>query len=192
MNQETSLIERAQRGDLQAYGSLVQQYQPIAYRTAYFITHDAHAADDATQEAFLRAHRALGSFQRGRPFRPWLIRIVTNIALDQLKADRRRGQAYERYLQEASMRPGFTPPEQDLAEREKSERLLQAVNRLAPEERTLIVLRYLVELPEADVAQAMNIPVGTVKSRLHRILEHLRVIIRREFPDLGDLTTGGG
>ncbi len=90
------------------------------------------------------------------------------------------------------MRPDFTPPEQDLAEREKSERLLQAVNRLAPEERTLIVLRYLVELPEADVAQAMNIPVGTVKSRLHRILEHLRVIIRSEFPDLSDLTTGGG
>ncbi len=90
------------------------------------------------------------------------------------------------------MKPDFTPPEHALAERDKSERLLQAVNRLAPEERTLIVLRYLVELPEADVAQVLNIPIGTVKSRLHRILDHLRTIIRRDFPDLSDLTTGGG
>lgn len=192
MDDEASLIARAQQGDLPSYGALVRQHQQIAYRAAFFVTHDEQIAADTTQEAFLRAYRALGTFKRGQPFRPWLVRIVTNLALDHLKAERRRAHTQERYVRGISMNQDSPSPEHAVAEREKSERLLQAVSELAEDDRMLIVLRYLLELPEAEVAGTLNIPVGTVKSRLHRTLDKLRAIIQRDFPDLVDLATSSG
>src|SRR5919199_1615917 len=164
---EQSLIARAQRGDLQAYDALVRQYEQ-------------------------RAFRALGSFKLGQPFRPWLMRIVTNLALNRVEATQRRTRMTERYTQEVIVSADNPSPERELAKREQSERLLQAVGQLTPAEQTLISLRYFLELPETEVAEALNVPKGTIKSRLHRTLARLREIISKEYPDLQELTLVNG
>ena len=187
MNEEQSLIARAQRGDLPAYESLVRQYEQVAFRAAYLITRDADEAADAAQDGFLRAYRALGSFRVGQPFRPWLLRIVTNLALNRLKAAQRRAHMTERYTRQIVVEAGNPSIDGLVARREQSEHLLQAVSKLAPDQQTLIALRYFLELPESEVAATLNIPPGTVKSRLHRTLARLHEIIQHEFPDLIEL-----
>ncbi len=189
LDEEANLIERSQRGDAQAYEALVRQYEQLAFRAAFLITRDAHEAAETAQDAFLRAYRSLGSFKRGYPFRPWLLRIVTNQALNRVKASERRAHLSERYAQVVAMSEPDPSPEHQVAEREQSERLLQAVSRLSADERILITLRYFMELPEKQVAETLQVPVGTIKSRLHRTLGRLREIIRRDFPDLTELSS---
>ncbi len=184
MNDEPDVIARAQRGDLQAYESLVREYEPLAFRAAYLITHDEHEAADAAQDAFVRAYRALHSFKLDQPFRPWLLRIVTNQALNRAKSEQRRALMAERFAQEMMTSQDIPAPERAAVEHEQNERLLQAVRQLDGDEQALIALRYFLELPEREVAQALNVPLGTVKSRLHRTLARLRDIIQCEFPDL--------
>jgi RNA polymerase sigma-70 factor (ECF subfamily) len=187
--QEHEWIARAQRGEPAAYDALVRQYETLAFRVAYLITRDEHEAADAAQDAFVRAFRGLGSFRTGQPFRPWLLRIVTNQALNRLQATKRRVKMAERYAEALNESAEAPSAERNLETREQNERLMQAVERLRPDEQGLIALRYFLDLPEAEVAQALNIPQGTVKSRLHRTLAKLREIIRREFPDLIELTS---
>ena len=187
LNDEPSLIARAQRGDAQAYELLVRQHEQIAFRAAFLITRDEHEAADTAQDAFLRAYRALRSFKSGQPFRPWLLRIVTNQALNRVKATRRRERMVERYTQEVIVRQENPSPEGAAAEREQNDHLIQVVNRLAPDEQLLIALRYFLELPESEVAETLKVPLGTVKSRLHRTLGRLREIIQRDYPDLEEL-----
>ncbi len=187
LNDEPNLIARAQRGDAQAYELLVRQHEQVAFRAAFLITRDEHEAADTAQDAFLRAYRALRSFKAGQPFRPWLLRIVTNQALNRVKATQRRERMAERYTHEVIVKQENPSPENAAAEREQNDRLVQAVNRLAPDERSLIALRYFLELPESEVAETLRIPLGTVKSRLHRTLGRLREIIQRDYPDLEEL-----
>ncbi len=178
---QAMLIARAQRGDVQAYQALVREHEQLAFRAAFLITRDADEAADAAQDAFLRAYRALGSFKTDKPFRPWILRIVTNQALNRVKFAQRRVKMTERYAHAVAMDPVI---ESNIEEREQSERLLQAVSKLSDDERALVSLRYFLELPEAEVADTLNVPIGTVKSRMHRTLARLREIIRSEFPDL--------
>ncbi len=187
LNDEPNLIARAQRGDAQAYELLVRQHEQVAFRAAFLITRDEHEAADTAQDAFLRAYRALRSFKAGQPFRPWLLRIVTNQALNRVKATQRRERMAERYTHEVIVKQENPSPENAAAEREQNDRLVQAVNQLAPDERSLIALRYFLELPESEVAETLRIPLGTVKSRLHRTLGRLREIIQRDYPDLEEL-----
>jgi RNA polymerase sigma-70 factor, ECF subfamily len=192
LTDEQSLISRARRGDAQAYERLVRLYEPLAFRAAWLITHDEHEAADAAQDAFVRAYRALGSFKLERPFRPWLLQIVTNQALNRVHAAQRRTRMTERFG-ELMVASADTPsPERKLEEREQSERLAEAVGQLSRDEQALIALRYSLELPEIEVAQAFNVPLGTIKSRVHRTLARLREIIRRDFPDLVELVELGG
>lgn len=187
IEREQQWIRAAQRGDAAAYAALVRAYETLAFRAAYLITRDAQEAADAAQDAFVRAYRGLNTFRAGEPFRPWLLRIVTNQALNRIQANKRRWQMKERYGQAESEQHG-TPDVMDrLAMSEQNARLMLAVRRLKPDEQALITLRYLMELPEAEVARALDIPQGTVKSRLHRTLAKLREMIRSEFPDLAEL-----
>jgi RNA polymerase sigma-70 factor (ECF subfamily) len=188
---EQDLIARAQRGEVQAYEQLVQQHEQIAFRVAYLITHDEHEAADAAQDAFLRAYRALGSFKLGQPWRPWLLRIVTNTALNRIQAAQRRDRMNERYTRQVVIANGNLSIEGLAVKREQRQRLIAAVNQLSPDQQALIALRYFLELPEAEVASTLNIPRGTVKSRLHRTLAKLREIIQRDYPDLIELTQHG-
>jgi RNA polymerase sigma-70 factor (ECF subfamily) len=187
LDEEQNLITLSISGDVQAYERLVHRYEQIAFRAAWLITRDPHEAADAAQDAFLRAHRALHTFKPGLPFRPWLLRIVTNQALNRVKAIQRRTQMAERYAERVMMNQPELEPDRTLAESEQSERLLKAVARLAADEQLLLSLRYFLELPEKEVAETLGVPLGTVKSRLSRTLTRLRDIIRREFPDLSDL-----
>lgn len=186
--QEQEWIRRAQRGDIEAFDALVRAYETLAFRAAYLITRDEHEAADAAQDAFVRAYRGLGSFRVGEPFRPWLLRIVTNQALNRLEARKRRGKMTERYIQAMTELDQPQSAQRNAETAEQNDKLMRAVARLKPDEQTLITLRYFMELPEAEVAQALAIPQGTVKSRLHRTLAKLREIIRQEFPDLVELT----
>lgn len=187
-DREQDQIRRAQRGEIAAYDALVRQYETLAFRAAYLITRDEHEAADAAQDAFVRAYRALNSFRLGEPFRPWLMRIVTNQALNRIQATKRRASMKERYLQQVNEQTDEPSAQQTLEARELNEKLMRAVQRLKTEEQTLVTLRYFLELPENEVAQTLHIPQGTVKSRLHRTLAKLREIIRNEFPDLVELT----
>ncbi len=188
---EQEWIRRAQRGDVSAYDALVRAYETLAFRAAYLITRDEHEAADAAQDAFVRAYRALNTFRLGEPFRPWLMRIVTNQALNRLEANKRRANMNERFIQNENEQRAPSDAQRNLETREQNETLMRAVQRLKPDEQTLITLRYFLELPELEVAQTLNIPQGTVKSRLHRTLAKLREIIQQEFPDLRELTMGG-
>jgi RNA polymerase sigma factor (sigma-70 family) len=184
---EQGLIADAQHGDVSAYEQLVQQHEQIAFRVAYLITHEEHDAADAAQDAFLRAYRSLHSFKLGQPFRPWLLRIVTNTALNRIQASQRRDRMTERYTRQIIIENGSLTIEGLAVKHEQRQRLIAAVGQLKSDQQALITLRYFLELPEAEVAAALNIPRGTVKSRLHRTLAKLREIIRRDYPDLSEL-----
>jgi RNA polymerase sigma-70 factor (ECF subfamily) len=171
---ETELVERAKRGDLHAWETLVRRYQGIAFRTAYLLSGSAADAEEAAQDGFLKAYRALGRFRRGAPFRPWLLRIVANEARNRRRAAGRRDALAVRAA--AQDRPGdaVPSPEAALLAGESHERLLGAVNGLSEEHRLTIACRYFLQLTEEETAAALGVRRGTVKSRQARALARLR------------------
>jgi RNA polymerase sigma-70 factor (ECF subfamily) len=171
---DRGLFARAQRGDTAAYEEIVQRYQQIAFRTAYAITRSAADAEDAAQDAFVKAYRALGSFRAGAEPRPWLLQIVANEARNRVRSAGRR-QHLELRLAEG-FRPGGAAPSPEAAAvaAEDSARLLGLVNALSEEDRLVITSRYLLELSSEETATVLSIPEGTVKSRLSRALGRLR------------------
>ena len=171
---EGALVERARRGDEQAYEELVRAYQGIAFRTAYVIAGSASDAEEAAQEAFVKAYRALGRFRTGSPFRPWLLRIVANEARNRRRSAGRRAALSLRAAAEESSGGAAPSPEGALLAGEEQERLLAAVNALREEERLVIACRYFLELSEDETAAALGVRIGTVKSRTSRALDHLR------------------
>ena len=188
MDTLSPLVTAAQAGDLDAFGQVVERFQRMAYAVAFTTLGDAHLAEDVAQEAFVRAYRALDHFDTARPLRPWLLRIVTNQALNYVKASERHARLAERYAKVTAMHEPNASPEQELSAREQDQRLLQAVDRLDQDERTLLALRYFLELSEREIADTLQIPLGTCKSRLHRTLARLREIIRADFTDLAELS----
>ena len=171
---ETGLVELARRGDLRAWETIVRAHQGIAFRTAYLLCGSSADAEEAVQDAFVKAYRALGRFRRGAPLRPWLLRIVANEAKNRRRAARRREALALRVA--AYDRPGdaVPSPEAALLRGEARARLLAAVERLPDEHRDAIACRYFLELSEEETAAALGIRRGTVKSRLSRALERLR------------------
>jgi RNA polymerase sigma-70 factor (ECF subfamily) len=170
---EAELIRRAQRGDTHAYEELVNAYQGIAFRTAYLIARNASDAEDAAQDGFVKAWRALGRFREGAPFRPWLLRIVANEASNRRRSAGRRVSLALRAAQEPSG-DAAPSPEAALLSSEQRAELLAAVDELPNEQRDVVALRYFLGLSEAEVAETLGIPPGTVKSRNARALERLR------------------
>jgi RNA polymerase sigma-70 factor (ECF subfamily) len=171
---EDTLVERAKRGDVEAYGELVTRYQALAQRTAYVITRDASAAEDAAQEAFVKAYRAIGRFRSGAPLRPWLLRIVANEALNRAKAaSRHRSVDLEVAETQASSDPEGAPEAHALAS-ERREMLLRALNEMREDDRIVIAYRYFFDLSEVEMAESLGIARGTVKSRLSRAMARLR------------------
>jgi RNA polymerase sigma factor (sigma-70 family) len=171
---ESELIARAKRGDLRAYEEIVEQHQTIAFRTAWLITGSAADAEEAAQDAFVKAHAALGRFRQGAPFRPWLMRIVANEARNRRTAAGRRERLTLRVAEERRPGDAVPSPEAVLLDSEQREELLAALGRLPERDRLAIACRYLLELSEEETAAALDCARGTVKSRLSRALERLR------------------
>lgn len=159
---ERARVRSAQRGSVSDLETLFRTHWPRAYRAAYLVTHDAAAAEDIAQESFLAAIRALDSFDRRRPFGPWLHRIVVNRAIDWTRARRLRSEVE---LSE-------TIPAANAAEAPGDD-VLAALARLAPEHRAVVVMRYLLEFTPGEIADALDLPRGTVNSRLRRGLDTL-------------------
>jgi RNA polymerase sigma factor (sigma-70 family) len=162
---DAELVRRARSGDREAYGMLIRRHQQVAYRTAYAVCGDATEAEDAIQEAFIKAHRALWRFRAGAPFRPWLLRIAANEA-----RNRRRSAGRREHL--AVMVAAGLPA---TAEQSHSGgELIAALDRLEAPQREVVLLRHVLELSEAETAAALGCRPGTVKSRLSRALARMR------------------
>jgi RNA polymerase sigma-70 factor (ECF subfamily) len=167
---EARLIERARHGDVSAFEALVRAHQEIAFRTAWVSSGAADDAEDAAQEAFMKAFAALPRFRAGAPFRPWLLAIVANEARNRRRSANRR----EALALRAPHQGAESSPETAVLATESRQALLDALNRLPDPDREVVSCRYLLELSEAETAAVLGVPAGTVKSRLSRALGRLR------------------
>ena len=162
---EQALIRGILAGSEADLEALFHRYWPRAYRAAFLIVHDHAAAEDIAQEAFLAAIRRLDRFDRRRRFGPWLSAIVANRAIDWVRARSARREAGEPVGDAASP--------MDVPIGRYSEEVLAALASLSPEHRAVIVLRYLLEYSPGEIARALDLPRGTVNSRLRRGLDAL-------------------
>jgi RNA polymerase sigma factor (sigma-70 family) len=171
---EDELVARAKRGELEAFEEIVRRHQSIAFRTAWVIAGSAAEAEEAAQDAFVKAHAALGRFREGAPLRPWLLAIVANEARNRVKAAGRRERLVLRVAEERRPGGAVPSPEAALLDSERREELLAALAELSDTDREVIACRYFLELSEEETAAALGCPRGTVKSRTSRALERLR------------------
>jgi RNA polymerase sigma factor (sigma-70 family) len=178
--EDAELVERARRGDVRAYEELVRRYQQLAVRTAYVIAGQTADAQDAAQEAFVKAYYALGRFREGAAFRPWLLRIVANEAINRRRSSRRKTALALRVAEAGSRPSGDAAPSPEAAAlaHELRAELVAALEHLKEEDRLVIAYRYFFDLSEAEMAEALGCAKGTVKSRLSRALRKLQ----RELP----------
>ena len=170
---ERELVLRAQRGDPRAYEELVAPHEEIAFRVAYVITRNAADAEDAVQDALVKAWRALGRFRAGEPLRPWLLRIAANEARNRRRSAGRR----ERLALRAAASSGEAAPSPedavlDAAARARAARRARASS--PTDAREVLACRYLLDLSEEETAAALDIARGTVKSRSARALDRLK------------------
>jgi RNA polymerase sigma factor (sigma-70 family) len=183
-SEDAKLVERAKDGDTAAYEKLVRGHQVVAFRTAYLITGDASEAEDAAQEAFVKAYRALGRYRPGAPFRPWLLAVVANEAKNRRRAAGRRANLALRVACEST--PGdASSPEAAAVVAERRAELLAALGALREEDRLVIGCRYFLDLSEAETAVTLGCARGTVKSRLSRAIGRLRKAMREEDDAIG-------
>jgi RNA polymerase sigma-70 factor, ECF subfamily len=169
---EARLVRQAQRGSAEALEALFRREWPRAYRAAYLVVHDAAAAEDIAQEAFLAAVRALDRFDRRRPFGPWMHRIVVNRAIDAARARALRRELESRAAGEAESSAGGEPRAVPF-----SDEVVEALRELSPEHRAVVALRYLFDYTPGEIARALELPRGTVNSRLRRALDRLAPLL---------------
>ncbi|MEO8477865.1 MAG: RNA polymerase sigma factor [Actinomycetota bacterium] len=168
------LVARARGGDADAFGALVAQHQQAAFRVAWLIARDPGEAEDAVQEAFVKAWRAMPRFRAGSPFRPWILRIVSNEARNRARSTRRRDALALREAAAAGTGDAAPSPEAAALSREDAEALTRALERLPERDRLVIAYRWLLDLSEAETAEVLGVRPGTVKSRMSRALGRLR------------------
>jgi RNA polymerase sigma-70 factor (ECF subfamily) len=181
---DAPLVERARDGDVAAYEELVTRYRDRAYRVAWFVTRERGEAEDATQEAFVKAYHALPRFRAGAPFEPWILRIVANEARNRVRSTRRRESLAARAAT-VELEQAAPSPEASALAAEDREHLLRALDRLGERDRLVIAYRYLFDLSEAEMADALDLRPGTVKSRLSRAMARLRVELGAAGPEAG-------
>ena len=157
----------------------MRAHQGIAFRTAFLIAGDASDAEEAAQDGFVKAYRALGRFRRGAPFRPWLLQIVANEARNRRRSAGRRANLALRLADDARPGDAVPSPEAALLSDERRAQLLAAVERLREEERLVVSCRFFLGLSEHETAQTLGLKLGTVKSRTSRALAQLREEVER-------------
>jgi RNA polymerase sigma factor (sigma-70 family) len=173
LSEDAELAARARDGDVGAFEDLVSRYQAIAFRVAWLVVRNRGDAEDAVQDAFVKAYYAMPRFRPGAPFRPWILRIVANEARNRSRSARRReGLVLRIAATEAGQ--GVPSPEHSVLDRAEAEALIAALERLPERDRLVLAYRYLFEMSEAETADALDVRPGTVKSRLSRALVRLR------------------
>ena len=165
---ERRLVRGAQRGSAEDFEALFALHWPRAYRTAWLVVHDAAAAEDIAQEAFIAALRALDRFDRRRPFGPWLSRIVVNRAIDWARARRLQAVPAESVAPAAPEPQGW------------SEEIVVALRSLPVDQRAVVVLRHGLGYTPGEIARMLDLPRGTVNSRLRRALDRLETLLEGE------------
>ncbi len=158
----------------------MRAHQRIAFRAAYLILRDPVEAEDALQEGFVSAYRALAKFRAGSPFGPWILTIVSNEARNRRKAASRRTGLLLRAAEEAPRSDASPSPEAAVVAAERRAELLGAIEGLREDDRAVIGYRYFLDLSEAETAEVLGCARGTVKSRLSRALGRLRQAMRKE------------
>jgi RNA polymerase sigma-70 factor (ECF subfamily) len=171
---EKRLVDQAKNGDVSAYTDLVRAYQGIALRVAYLVLGDALEAEDATQVAFMKAYQALSRFRTGAEFRPWLLRIVRNEALNRRRSAGRRAGLALKVASDPVLGDAAPSPETVVVRGDDRRQLLEALEQLPTGLREVIEYRYFLGLSEAETARALGTATGTVKSRSARAIERLR------------------
>jgi RNA polymerase sigma-70 factor (ECF subfamily) len=165
---DRELIQRARRGDAEAFGELVVRYQTSVFNVCYRILHERAGAEDMAQETFLRARERLYTFDEERPMGPWIRRVAANVCLNHLEAEKRTAPLDEERDAEESHRP-----EAQLEARERSEQIRSALASLPARYRMVIELRHYQDLSYDEIAAELNIPVSDVKSHLFRARKRL-------------------
>lgn len=179
---DAALVERAKGGDSDAWGVLVRRYMRRALSVAWGIVRNAHDAEDITQEALVKAFRKIGSFRSGEAFGPWLLRIVTNLALDHYRASRRRAEESLDEAMPARERTGAVAIETI------ARRIDEAIEAL-PEMQRIVARLYLVEeMSHAEIATITELSEGTVRSHLSHARKKLQEMLRDVREESGDGT----
>ena len=182
MDPDATLIERTLEGDLTAFEALVERHRAVVYRVAARIV-GPHDADDVSQDTFLRAFHRLGQYRGTASFRTWLLQITQNTALNALDWARRRPSAPADDAPEAPDPDPQRQPVSELERQERRERLELKLDALRPEYRSLVVLRDLEGLSYDEIAGVLEMPLGSVKGRLHRARGELIELLRNNTYD---------
>jgi RNA polymerase sigma-70 factor (ECF subfamily) len=182
--EDTTAISRIKQGDLSAVETLIKRYQVQAVHAAYAIVHDRAQAEDAAQTAFVKVLERIHQYDEKRPFAPWFFRIVVNDAIKIAKKQKRRISLDEQLDQPTTklaewLKSPDLRPEQLVEVKETQGIILNAMRQLAPEQRAVIVMRYFLEMSEADMSAKMDRPLSTIKWWLRDARIHLRNLIGR-------------
>ncbi len=171
---EQILVQKAQKGDPEAFEALVNEHQQYVYNLALRVVKDENEALDLAQEAFVRAWTALPNFKGQSQFRTWLYRIVTNLCYNRLPNLRRSLNDLGDDVMEELPETHIDSPDQAIEDSETRQYLQDAIDSLDPNYRLLITLRYQNELSYEEIASTLNLPLGTVKTGIFRAKEQLR------------------
>ena len=174
MMEEKDLICRAARGDAEAFRQLVEAYQTPAYRLAARMC-GPDSAEDVTQEAFLAAWRALPEFRGDCRFSTWLYRLVNNAAIDCLRREKKHRDTGD--VDDLELPDGGPSPQEQAERSDTRDAVRRALDRLSPEHRQVLLLRFMQELDYGEIARALNVSEGTVKSRINRAKSKLREVL---------------
>jgi len=172
---ELLLISCARGGDREAFGELVEQYRDNVYRLAYRMCGNAYDADEAAQEAFVAAWRALPNFRGDAKFSTWLYRLTTNAAIDVMRREKRHQTVGDGEM--VDLADDADSPQETVERTEQQEAVQEALATLSEEYREVLLLRYMEELDYAEIAEVLQLPSGTVKSRINRAKAALKTAL---------------
>ena len=171
--EDAILIERLRAHDLESLGILFDRYYPQIYRTAVAVTHDSAVAEDIAQDCFLKLHHYADRIDTSLPLAPWLYRVTVNLAYTWISRSKKRRVSLEALVDQL-MTPSWHAPDQLAEHAEGQEQVRRAVAELQFHQQVVVVLHYLSGLSLDEIAEVVDCPVGTVKSRLYYARENLR------------------
>lgn len=175
MNHEYKAIQQMKRGDISGLAHMVEKYQDRAFRVAVLIVRDTTLAEDVVQTTFINAYRKIQQFDSSKAFEPWFLKSIVNTALQILRKNQRinyiedEEEGFIELVDESSI-----APQQAVEAKEQREMIRKALEQLSPEQRAVIVMRYYLDMSEAEMVEILNVPAGTVKWRLHEAKKRLR------------------